>query len=396
MGARGPRVKSGRSDSKKPGRFRPGFSFLVVTFLLVEPPLRTHRQIAQALRFVGSAGSQVAIRAGTDPPIGFGFLPLRAVQRKGRCRSEAEAEGRLNNPNAPTDRPKTPQFFRRRQATLRRDELTVTPLCGCELERVSSDRRNMCVIRLRRRSIAHFSVARGGHFVSPQRWLDRLQSSCCRVEFRPDDRAPLLGGEVWVRFGHPEVADNRELLLLVDVNYTPPAKGAPEEVVDHCRAKLARLRELDAPTSLIVEAAIHAEWLTRGQPGVLEALGEIIDERQRRGDGEDLLRTELELLEYWSAPDAHLPQMVTFRGVGGFFAKMVAQRLLASTYAVEAEADADGEVPWSSALATQLIRQFREAQDKWGWSDAEAMRADEYFAGWDKVPLTDPEDDVDA
>jgi hypothetical protein len=74
---------------------------------------------------------------------------------------------------------------------------------------------------------------------------------------------------------------------------------------------------------------------------------------------------------------------------------MVAERLLAGTYAVEAEADADGEVPWSSDLAMQLIRQFREAQDKWGWSDAETLHVDEYFDGWDKVPLTDPEDDVD-
>jgi hypothetical protein len=126
-----------------------------------------------------------------------------------------------------------------------------------------------------------------------------------------------------VRFGHPEVADDRDLLLLVDVDYTPPAEDAPEEVVDHCRARLARMRELDAPTSLIAEATIHAEWLTRGQPGVVEALGELIDERRRRGDEDELLGTELELLEYWRAPDAHLPQMVTFRGIGGFFVKMV-------------------------------------------------------------------------
>ncbi len=88
--------------------------------------------------------------------------------------------------------------------------------------------------------------------------------------------------------------------------------------------------------------------------------------------------------------------MVTFRGVGGFFAKMVVERLLAMTYAFEAEAEVAGERRWRPTLAAQLIRELRQAQDKWGWSDAETLHPDEYFGGWDKVPLTEPEDDLDA
>lgn len=238
----------------------------------------------------------------------------------------------------------------------------------------------------------------GGRFVSPERWVEALEAMGCRGELMPGNRAPLVGGDAWLRFSHAAVGGGRDLLIGFGIEIFRPARDVPPEIVEHHAFRLRRMRELKAPRTLIEHEAMNHAWVSGGQPAVQTALEELIDEARRDGWSEEDLGEELRWLEYWQKPDAVMTQSVLITDGTWSRAGFLVERVMAVAHAAAAggkvhAVEGGDELLYRPSL--ELVPRFLAAIDEWsdGLFERGEPPEEPLFEGWDRVPKDDEEED---
>jgi hypothetical protein len=175
--------------------------------------------------------------------------------------------------------------------------------------------------------------ASGGTYVDPARWLEVARSTGYDVEFAPEDDTPIIGGELRIRLAHPSLAEGQPVFVSLDMDLHVPARNAPPVVLEEQRQQLALLRELDAPWVVIAHRMMAVGWLSDGRGGMELALHDFITERRAaRADHEELAEW-MERLQRAKRPEATMPQSVLFRSHRRTEAQIIAERLLAASFA---------------------------------------------------------------
>ena len=229
----------------------------------------------------------------------------------------------------------------------------------------------------------------GGTYVDPARWLQVARSTGYDVELAPDDDSPIVGGELRVRVAHPSLAAGQPLFVAVEMELHVPARDAPPVVLVEQRRELELVRELDAPTEVIARRMMVIGWLTDGRAGVEVALYDIVAERRAAGANVEELARWLEQIERAKRPDAAMPQTVLFRSKRRTEAQLLAERLLAASFAHASGGTyrdvAQEPIPGERVLEPSVLHAALNL-------DLEALRADGAlrpetpFAGWSEHP----------
>src|SRR5262245_39299687 len=105
----------------------------------------------------------------------------------------------------------------------------------------------------------------GGAFVSADAWLQAIHRAGFRAEFERDDDATLLGGTVRARLGHPSIAEDQDVLVSVDVEFFRLPRIVPPRVLEDRTSRLKRLKQLDAPSTIIWHESMVVAWITGGR-----------------------------------------------------------------------------------------------------------------------------------